>query len=400
MDSTQRTRPRGGGSPVGLVIFIILTVVLAVLSYWGFAKYKETQELLTKAEAEQVLAETNLKRVVEENDAFKASAGTQTGESLKDPVTTLLGKASEVEFGSQTPETAKDALLLAVKVIEALRDERDSLITRNAELNDQMRSLQARTEAAGVAYSDSVKTKLTELDALNKKLDDTKNDLQAQLDKEKADRVSLRNEYFARQDEWKDTEMRYILHVAQLLEKNRQLGGEEVQIEQADAVVTTIDRLNQRVTINIGADAGVKAAMRFVVFSKDSAGKVTQKGVIQVIKVAPKVAVAQILPESLKKDTAIGRNDFVFNLAGPEKRTFVFAGETQLYDMDEWTNFIRSNGGDVVEEVQKGDQVADYLIMGKFDEQDTRVKQLVRDARDFGLKILKEENLKESLGLL
>ncbi len=397
MDSTQRTRPKGGGSPVGLVVFIILTVVFAGLSYWGFAKYTEAQQEVITATAEQERAERDRAAARSELANFQDVAGAETPDALADVISTTLGKSRELGFGSEAQDTATDALQVALRAMEGQRDAIEKLSSDMADLSAQVRTVTQQRDAAAATYEEELANLQDDIRRLNTQVADLTADTRAQLQREIDQRTALQEEYFTAQDDWRDSEMRYILHVAELQERVRRLSGEGAIFEEADGIVASIDHMHNKVTIDIGGRAGVRPGMRFVIFTRDARGHVVQKGVVEVLDTTPDVSMAAIV--AVAPDQAIGRGDYVYNLAGPDPRLFVFAGEPQNYTISEWTSFIRANGGEVVGEVQRGDKVADYLIMGRFDEDDPVVVTQVRAARDFGLTILTEERLKEAMGL-
>lgn len=398
MDSTQRTRPRGGGSPVGLVIFIIATVVLAATTFWGFQKYKESELNASTAIKNQDKAEKDKDKADKALAALQAAAGAQTPEVLQGFVEDALSKTQELGFGSEAQETATDAMQISVKALEAERDAIEKLTTDNAGLVASVKALGGEKDAAETAYKEEIDNLQAEIDGLSKQMADAKADLKAQIQKEIDDRGRLQNEYFIAQDTYRDHKLTYMLHIAELQQRVRELSGEGAIFEKPDGMITKVDFLNRKATLDIGTSNGIKPGMRFVVFTRDASGGIVQKGVVEVLDAKTKVAIAQIL--SVRDDQAIGRGDLVYNLAGPQKRVFVFAGKPQEYTPDEWRNFIRANGGDVALEVQKGDQVADYLIICKFDEADQQAGDLVRAARDFGLTIISEKELEEAMGLI
>jgi len=398
MDSTQRTRPRGVGSPVGLVIFIILTVVFALTSYWGFAKYKEAEQARNTAVSQKEKAERDLEAAREELEALQAAAGAPSPAALSKFVATALEKTREAGFGSEAQNTATDAMQAAVKAIEAQRDAIDKLSASVADLTAQVKSLSEQKTAASTAYEEEIANLQDQIDSLHKQVDNVKAESMARLQQEIERYNRLQNEYYNAQDNWRDLEMKYILHVAELQEKIRNLSGEGAIFEEADGIVTEVNHLHRKATIDVGSEGGAKPGMRFVIYARDAAGGVIQKGVVEVLDTTPEVSVTEII--STSPDQAIGKGDFAYNLAGPEKRLFVFAGRPQYYTLQEWQNFIRANGGEVVAEVQEGDQVADYLIIGKFEEDDPTVVRQMQAARDFGLTIITEERLKEAMGLM
>ncbi len=398
MDSTQRTRPRTGGSPVGLVVFIILTVAFAVLSYVAFAKYQSTAEELGKSKTSLTAADSAKQKALDVNAKFQKTTGVDTPESLQQAVADALAATRAEGYGEGAQETAKDAMEQAVFTIKQLKAAMAALSNSYGLEMAAHKNLAEQKTASDAAYDKALSEKTAEIQTLQKTLADEKARLQARIDKEIADREALRNVFYNEQDAWKASETRYILKIAQFQQRNRELGGEGTIIEKAGGVVTDIDIRNKLATINIGTAAGVKSGMRFVAYSEDAAGNPIRKGVIEVVRPDINVSVGRIV--SVESGMAVGKNDYVYNLAGPRKKLFVFAGTPKIYTIEQWTNFIRANGGDVVEDVRKGDQVADYLILGEFDESvDTKARQMIFDARDFTLKIMKEAELKDALGL-
>ncbi len=137
--------------------------------------------------------------------------------------------------------------------------------------------------------------------------------------------------------------------------------------------------------------------MRFIAFTWGANHEPIRKGVVEVVRTEPKVSVARII--ATQSDQAIGKGDLVYNLAGPKPKLFVFVGEPQLYTLAQWTNIIRANGGEVVAQVEKGGQVADYLVYAHYDEQNAEANAAIKEARDFGVKMLSEDALKDLMAL-
>ncbi len=398
MDSTQRTRPRGGGSPVALVVFIILTVILAVLSYWGFAEYKTADRVAKEAIANEEKAKRDLKTANSDLEALQAAAGAQTPEALNQYVETALNKTKSLGVGSEAQLTAAEALRMSVGVMEALRAAVTKLAIDNNDLMTQLESLGKQKSASDAAYEEEVARLQSEITALNKQIDDVKADMTAKLDKAIKEREDAKTEYYQALEAWRDREDDYILKVAELQYRIRGLTGETAVVERADGTILDINQITKKVSIDIGSDRGVKPGMRFVIFTMDARDRPVHKGTMEILSVEPTVSVAQVL--SVRADQAVGKGDSIYNLAGPEKQLFVFAGAPERYSIDQWTNFIRANGGEVVTDVRLGDQVADYLIMCVFSADDPRVADLIRDAQDFNLKIIKETDLVEAMGLI
>lgn len=398
MDSTQRTRPRGGGSPVGLVIFIILTVVFVVLSYVGLAKYQEAAAQRSQAEAKVKQFEASNTKLTAEKEALQAASGAETAAALVEFAQGALEKSQEVGFGAGAEETATNAIAAMTAALGDIQSANTLLEQRNSEQQTKIAELEELNKAREAQLREEIKSKVSDIATLNKKLDDTIADLSGKIAAEVASRANERAAFYLKEDEWKDVEMRLFLKVSTLQEKLRELSGQEAVLEEPDGAIININYLNRWVTVDIGSESGVKPGMRFVAFTTDPSGNAVQKGVLETIKTEPTVAICSIL--SVYEGQTLGKGDFIFNLAGPEKKLFVFAGTPEKYPIEEWTNFIRANGGDVVAEVQKGDQVADYLILGSFEETDRRATELLRGARDFGLKILKEAELQKQMGII
>jgi|GEM_PF-5777743 len=398
MDSTQRTKPRTGGSPVGLVVFIILTAAFAVLAYWAFAKYQSAAEDLKKTKASLTAADQQRTKVGEVNAAFQKVTGVDTPDSLKGFIKNVLDATKAEGYGQGAQDNAKDALNTALNAVTQLKQALDSLNKNYAAEVAAHNSLKEAKEASDATYKKELDDRAAEIQDLEKKMADEKSALEARIYEEISQREADRETYYTMQDEWTAREAKYLVHVVELQQRLREVSGEGAVLEKESGEVTQVDIRNQLATMNIGSSSGVKAGMRFVAFTKDTAGNPVKKGVIEIVRVEDKVSVGRIV--SVEADMAVGKGDYVYNLAGPTKKLFVFAGTPQLYTIDQWRNIIRANGGDIAEQVRTGDQLADYLIVGQFDEQqDRKAVQMIYDARDFGLKIMKEEALKSAMGL-
>jgi len=398
MDSTQRTRPRTGGSPIGLVVFIILTVVFAALAYWSFAKYQSVDGELAKVKVTLTASDQAKLKVQDANVAFTKVTGVDAPDSLKPFIKDALDAAKAEGHGEGAQETAKDTLDATRSAITEMRIALNSANASLAQALAQARNTDEQKKSGDVAYEKALADRRAEIEGLNKKLAGERADHQVETENEREKYSRLFEVYGTDHDSWRAREIKGILHVAALQQKLRELSGEGAILEEANGYITEMNLRDNLATVNIGANAGVRPGMRFVAFSKDAKGAPIKKGVVEVVRATDNVSVGRVI--FLEQGMVVGKNDFIYNLAGPRKKTFVFAGTPKLYTIEQWTNVIRANAGDVVEDVRKGDQVADYLILGEFDEEkDAKAKQLIFDARDFGLKIVKEADLKNAMGM-
>ena len=396
MDSTQRTRPRTGGSPVGLVVFIILTVVFAVLAYWSFAKYQTAVRDNEKLQRDLSDAQAAKQKVADEDSAFKKVTGVDSPDALKEFVANVLTAARAEGLGTDVQDTAKDALNTGLAAISQLKIALDSLNSSYQTEVAANKSLADQKKAAEDEFKKALDERDSRIQALTKQLDDDRANFQARIDKEVADREALRTTFGIAQDAWKRQEAKDTIAIALLQNKLRELSGEGVLVEQPQGKVTQIDFRSDTVTLNIGSKAGVQPRMRFMAFSRDASGKPINKGVVEVVSAEPDVSLAKIV--SREPNLAIGKGDSVYNLAGPKKKLFVFVGTPKDYTLDQWTNIVRASGGDVTDVIQKGDQVADYLVLGQFQEDDVNARKMINEARDFQLRIIKEDDLKQAFG--
>jgi hypothetical protein len=398
MDSTQRTRPRTGGSQVGLVVFIIMTVVFAVLSYWMFANWRLELDLKKKAETDKKTAETLQKKAADKAVAFETVTGVDSPDALAEFIANAL-KAAEAEgFGSGAQPTAKDALTTSLYAMNQQKIALDSLNTSLATEQSERKNLDGQIKASDEQNKKSLAEISAELQQVQKTMEDEKARLQAEIEKEIAVRETLRDQYYHAQDEWNAAKVKYALHILELQTKLRELSGEGTVLAEASGRITSIDLRNALVSVDIGSSAGVKPGMRFVAFAKNAKGQPLKKGVVEIVRVADRTSVARIIAQ--EADMKIGRDDSVYNLAGPKQKLFVFAGTPKEYTVAQWTNYIRVNGGEMMDEVRQGDKVADYLVLCTFDEtKDTKAIQQINDAKDYGLVMMKESQLKSDMGL-
>jgi len=398
MDSTQRTRPRTGGSPVGLVVFIILTVVFAVLSYWSFASYQSQIAATKTAEDARKVEESSKRKAQDVIAAFQKVTGAEAADGLKEHTKNLLEAAKSEGFGAADQESTKDALTTGLYALNQQKIHLDTLTSDLSAEQAARKNVGEQKEAQAATYRKEIDEKSAAIQDLQKTLEDQRATMQARIDKEVAEREKLRDQYYTDQDDWRVRFAKSAVKILELQTKLRELSGEDVVLGQASGQIADIDVRSGLVTVNIGANAGVKAGMRLVAFSKDAAGNPVKKGVVEVVKVTEKASAGRVVAE--EKGMKVGRNDYVYNLAGPRKKMFVFAGTTKEYPIEMWRNFIEANGGEVVEEVRKGSQVADYLVLCMYDDQkDTKAAQLINEAREFSVKMVKEADLKNLMGL-
>ncbi len=172
MDSTQRTRPRTGGSPVGLVIFIILAAVFAVLAYWGYAKYQQAQTEIAGVNAKLNTANTSVTRLEGVNRAFTQATGVPAADALKPYLDSALAAAQTQNIGADVTVDARNALDSATKAVTSLTQTVESQQQQIATLDSQVKTLTEQNAASAATYSSGAQEKDATIVALTKKMND------------------------------------------------------------------------------------------------------------------------------------------------------------------------------------------------------------------------------------
>jgi hypothetical protein len=260
-------------------------------------------------------------------------------------------------------ESGKRLESLKAEYASAERQEYPQLDKSIANRNTELNTVNQRISEQDALFQKD-RTALTEkLDALN-------------AEKDKEDRV-LREERSRRQT-----------RIAQLEDRIRELLELDLrwltEIEPVGAILTVEER-SARVIIDLGSNERAFPGLLFEAFSLDK-GAFISKGMLEVIEVKDGISVCRILSQKDRRLYPLAKDDRIGNPTFNPKRpkSFVVAGEFELYNKTDLEAFIRRSGGIVVEKVGPG---VDFLVAGN------RSDREQASAREYQVVGMKEQQL-------
>ena len=114
------------------------------------------------------------------------------------------------------------------------------------------------------------------------------------------------------------------------------------------------------IIVNIGMQQKVRPGMRFEIFNFDK-GQYKRKGLCEVIKTDRSISTCRVIVEDNKKHNPIAIGDHIGNPVYDKlkPKTFVLAGEFNMYNKEDLTYFIERAGGKVSPTLKPG---VDFLV--------------------------------------
>jgi hypothetical protein len=368
------------GLQIALIIFVVLTIVLIVSTYWFFSNYREAQDKMkaldddNKAKAKQT-AQANA-----ESEQFKGmigAAATDKVESVQENT-----KKDIERFGKGLPASEQNYRAL----VKALATELANANTRITEITAKEKELTEKVKNDEAA-------KNAEIAEYKNKLDEFEKDLMGQKEKfakslaaiETSKRDLAKSSAKTRQD-FDDLTKKSSEQIGDLTNKIAKLeqiikfnNDEKLRHakanEVADGKIVWVNQRSRNVWINLGSADGLRPLTSFSVFVDNSTsipiGKDADadaeaarssakgKGVIQVTRLIDShMAEARIVEDNLSNPLMPGDN--IFNTTWERGRAehFALAGNIDIDqdgrdDRQQVRDLIALNGGVIDEEVDE-----------------------------------------------
>ncbi|HEU5118011.1 MAG TPA: hypothetical protein VFT74_15410 [Isosphaeraceae bacterium] len=387
------------GLKIAVVVFVTLSVVLAVATYFGFSNasfYNEKMNQAVQDASQAKQAQGELQRAFEE---LKREAGYEkTDDSavldqiakdrtkLNEDVNKLRLKVEEVVNGykgaagaagnpqvdqfADSARTAAESLTNEPKrtltsTIDRMLDllgNQSQLLTAvsldyqsvRKELESVNQIAQKKIEVEINAKQQSEQEKLAELTKHEedrrgqlKRLDD----LQTQNQQYLTEINELKNQVEQLKDEW---QKRYGDLLTQFRDIREQLELNENVLERADGKVTYVDYNRNEVRTTLNRRMGAREQLVFTIFDRDAAGLPTDKpkATIELIKVGEKESIGKIVKQ-MRNYEPVRIGDQVYSPAfGERPQTFALIGKIDVNrdgvdDREDLKRMIRSAGGEV-----------------------------------------------------
>jgi hypothetical protein len=299
------------GVDISLIVFVSLTLILAVLSYLGFSDLGDAQSDLDKAKSELAVKNTAVRNLDDEVQALKRLIGhlDENVGALEQGKDTVLAKMkADLELVAQVGATQENYSValndlrnrLETKIEEAnknqqiINDEQAERARQKSEFENQLKVAQDAQKAAET-HRDEVESSLKEIvEQRDVELRDGKKKYQI-----------LQADYLQDKDTWTNEKNQLDYDITLLTSANERLWEEvdritKVSFEKPDGLINTVEHSSGLVWINLGSEDRLPKRLTFSVYNRAhhgvGRGLNDLKGAIEVTRVlGPHLAQARIL---------------------------------------------------------------------------------------------------------
>ena len=386
------------GLKIAVAVFVSLTVIMSVLTYFSYSAYTSTDAKLQAAEGKAGQAQRAAEEALRQSEALQKDIGVKASEAdaikteikneykkiedkLKasvDEVTRVVGEAQSK--GATGPEL-EDAKSKVQAIAAAYRSEPNkTYISALDRLTDLTGNMSMLTTQVALNYVD-VKRSLESANTVNdqklqvetKAKDDSKSDLSAEHDKH----VKEREDILAKLDNFESLNQKQLAEIATLNSKIREMEDDnskrmslaqqtireyrdrlertETVLDRPDGTVTFVDYIRGEVHTSVSRTKGARPQMQFSIFDRNSPGIPTDKpkGSIQLVSVGDRESVAKIVKTNSSIDP-IAVGDIVYSAAWSpnEPMRFALIGKIDINrdgvdDRQDLKRMIEAAGGKV-----------------------------------------------------
>ncbi|MDB5351703.1 MAG: hypothetical protein JWN86_2950 [Planctomycetota bacterium] len=327
------------GLKIAVACFVMLSVVLAVTTYFGFKNYAETDAKLVTAQGEvksEKDEQAKLQRIVNDLKDTIGVTKTEDAEASKAIKKNIDEITKKVATAADETRKAIDQYKGAGGALGNIDALKQSLDTITSGMNDPAKTLQSTADRLqelllnqsmiathlGLEFHDTRKqleaanqVNQAKLDVETKAVKDTKTDLEAEHNKHETDRISLGNKVDALQTDTNKQAQEIIRLKNQLtameddfkkrtddllvqLRNWRDIAEKkDTVLDKKDGVVQFVDYGRGEVRTSIGRSVGAHEQMVLSVFDKNAPGLPTDKpkGTVELIQVGPNGSLARII---------------------------------------------------------------------------------------------------------
>ncbi len=352
------------GVVITLIVFIVLTLILGVTTYFGFKGLSEKKQELAQVQSD-------LKNATSENaswaTAFKKTKDVAGFAGLGDEHADLAALADKMaervkglDAATGGATTYEDAV---AKLAANLAQKNTELATAQADVAAAQAAMNAEIEksaAQKAAFDESVAQMQAKFDESLADARASYDELTASFNKQTQEVDAVKSQAkdaiaTAKQEtaDYKESATKIAEINADLAERIDQLSNAE--FERADAQVVYADQANKIVRLNVGTDDGIRPLTTFNVFPADAidVGGAKAKGSVQVVAaLGPHECEARILEDEMSSPIMAG--DLVYTPLWRPGETVRYALDYNLdingdgrSDLDEIISLIQLAGGEV-----------------------------------------------------
>lgn len=384
------------GLKIAVAVFVMLTVILAVSTYFSYTAYSTENARFTKSEGELKTAKDAARLALDEKEALRKRIGTKAEESdgIKDEIkkqddkidadlNALVAQVNEVVTqaqakGAQGPEL-EEAKSKVQAVAAAYRSEPNkTYISALDRLSELVRNLSMLSTQLALNYVDvkrnlessnnvnaqklDVESKAlaaskTDLEAEHKKHEEERNTILAKIDQYTSENAKMQTEIANLQARIRKMEDDYnkSLSLAQqtVRELRDRVERRETVLDRPDGQVTFVDYGRGEIHANVTRSTGARPQMQFAIFDAGSPGLPTDKpkGTVQLVQVNDRESVGQILKTNSSIDP-IRVGDHLYSAAWSpnEPMRFALIGKIDINrdgvdDRNDLKRLIQAAGG-------------------------------------------------------
>ena len=388
------------GLKIAVAVFVTLSVMLAVATYFGFSNasyYSAKADEADKKARDSSTAQANLLRQFEElkelagypkvDDAAVATKIREDRQKLNDNVGQLQAKVATVysEYKSvagatvnqQADKFATSAQTITENIVNEPNRTLASTVSRLVELMESQSQLLAAVSA--------------DYQATRKELENSNAIAQQKVDVEVAARDKFQQDHISEQSKYEEDRRGQLNRMDELQTRNQELLTEnndlknqlaqakdeadkkygdlmtqfkalreevekkETVLDSADGVITYVDYSRNEVHTSLSRRQGAREQMVFTVFDKSSPGIPTDKpkAIVELVKVDDNGSVGRIV-EQMRTADPLRKGDQVASPAfGDRPQTFALIGKVDVDrdgndDRQDLIRMITSAGGQVV----------------------------------------------------
>ncbi len=384
------------GLKIAVAVFVTLTVILGVSTYFAYSAYAEKDAKLAKAEQDLQTKSKAASDALNQLDALKKDVGVKQDDSelikneikgeykkiddelksMVDQVNTMVTKAQAA--GAQGPEL-EDAKAKAQQIAAAYRNEPNkTFISALARMTDLVKNLSMLTTQIALNYVD-VKRYTENQNGVNEQKNKVVVDALAAANnkvvQEHKDHESERQGILARIDQFQSENAKMATEIQNMSAKLRKneddyskalalaqqtvrelrdrLERKETILGRPNGVITFVDHTRGEIHVNVSRSMGARPQMKFTIFDSQSAGIPTEKpkGSIELVSVGDRESIARIIKTERSIDP-MRVGDFVYSPAwsANDPMRFALIGKIDLNrdgkdDREDLKRMIESAGG-------------------------------------------------------
>lgn len=387
------------GLKIAVAVFVTLTVMMAVGTYFSYSAYTTSDAKLAKAASDLGLAKKAAGDALNQLEDLRKAVGVRAEDpelikteikneykkiddvlkTLGDQVNTMITQAQSK--GAAGPEL-EDAKSKVQQTIAAFRSEPNkTYISSNARLTDLLSNLSMLTTQLSLNYVD-VKRNLESTNGVNDKklqvaieaVTKAKKDLAAEQQKH----VDERQTILSKIDQYTSENAKLVAEVQNLSAKGRKsdedytknmalaqlrirelrarLEEQENILERPSGQITFVDHQRGEVHVNLTRSSGVRPQMKFTVFASNAPGlpTATPKGSIELTSVGDRDSIGRIVSTASQIDP-ISPGDHIYSPGfSHEPMRFALIGKMDV------NRDGRDDRGDLKRMIEQSGGIVDY----------------------------------------